>query len=160
MTGEHRHDDSFNDLTYELRALAETLLERVEPALRRAAADDRAWDSCSWCPLCAAAALLRGEHHDVAAALAQHGTAVVTVLREALAGAPVDPVDPHVRDGAGAPDPDPGPATNGFAGGGEFGSGPASSGAPGQRAPGADEPKVGAGDQRTGYIPIQVRIRR
>ncbi|MFF0498119.1 hypothetical protein ACFYU5_17055 [Nocardia aobensis] len=90
----HAHDDSFGEFAQELRALAETLLERVEPALRRAAADGREWDSCSWCPLCATAALVRGEHHEVVAAIADHGTAIVTVLREALAGVPVEPLLP------------------------------------------------------------------
>ncbi len=74
--------------------LAETVLERVEPALRSAAEDRPEWSSCSWCPVCATAALLRGEHHDVLTAIADHGTAIVTVLREALAGAPVEPVLP------------------------------------------------------------------
>lgn len=90
----HAHDDSFGEFAQELRALAETLLERVEPALRRAAADGRDWDSCSWCPVCATAALVRGEHHEVVAAIADHGTAIVTVLREALAGVPVEPLLP------------------------------------------------------------------
>nr|WP_231509136.1 hypothetical protein [Nocardia sp. NRRL WC-3656] len=90
----HTHEDSFGEFAQELRALAETLLERVEPALRRAAADGREWDSCSWCPVCATAALVRGEHHEVVAAVADHGTAIVTVLREALAGVPVEPLLP------------------------------------------------------------------
>ncbi|WP_181063383.1 hypothetical protein [Nocardia nova] len=90
----HAHADSFGEFAQELRALAETLLERIEPALRRAAADGREWDSCSWCPVCAAAALVRGEHHEVVAAVADHGTAIVTVLREALAGVPVEPLLP------------------------------------------------------------------
>ncbi|WP_062999103.1 hypothetical protein [Nocardia mikamii] len=97
----HAHDDSFGEFAQELRALAETLLERVEPALRRAAADGRAWDSCSWCPVCATAALVRGEHHDVVAAVADHGTAIVTVLREALAGVPVEPLLPDDLPDAG-----------------------------------------------------------
>ncbi|MQY21320.1 hypothetical protein [Nocardia macrotermitis] len=89
------HDARVGELAEELRLLAEVLLERVEPMLRRAAADGGAeWAGCSWCPLCAAAALARGEHHDVVASLAAHGTAIVTVLREALAGVPVEPVLP------------------------------------------------------------------
>ncbi|WP_280257376.1 hypothetical protein [Nocardia wallacei] len=96
------------ELVEELRMLAETLLERVEPVLRRAAADGRVeWDGCSWCPICAAAALVRGEHHDVVATLAEHGTAVVTVLREALAGIPVEPVLPDPEPENEAPQGDP-----------------------------------------------------
>ncbi|MFI5781581.1 hypothetical protein [Nocardia sp. NPDC051570] len=90
-----RHEDHLGEFAEELRLLAEAVLERVEPVLRRAAAEGRAdWDGCSWCPICAAAALVRGEHHDVVAAIAENGTAIVTVLREALAGVPVDPVMP------------------------------------------------------------------
>ncbi|MFC9476012.1 hypothetical protein ACFTS5_27825 [Nocardia sp. NPDC056952] len=90
----HGHD-GFAEFTEELRVLSEVLLARVEPVLRRTAADGRAdLGGCAWCPVCAAAALLRGDHHDVVAALADHGTSMVTVLREALAGIPVEPVLP------------------------------------------------------------------
>ncbi|MGY4100916.1 hypothetical protein ACW2Q0_15370 [Nocardia sp. R16R-3T] len=86
--------DSLGDFAAELKLLAEAVLERVEPVLRRAADGQPDWSSCSWCPVCAAAALVRGERHDVLAVVADHGTAIVTVLREALAGVPVDPVMP------------------------------------------------------------------
>ncbi|WP_256668484.1 hypothetical protein [Nocardia cyriacigeorgica] len=91
--------DGLAEFAVELKLLAEAVLERVEPVLRRAAADGTPeWDNCSWCPVCAAAALVRGEQHDVLSAIADHGTAIVTVLREALAGVPVEPVMPE--DGA------------------------------------------------------------
>lgn len=91
----HGHHDGFAEFTEELRLLAEVLLARVEPVLRRTAADGQAdLGGCAWCPVCAAAALVRGDHHDVVAALADHGTSMVTVLREALAGIPVEPVLP------------------------------------------------------------------
>ncbi|MFD3705136.1 hypothetical protein ACFWUP_18520 [Nocardia sp. NPDC058658] len=90
----HGHD-GFAEFTEELRLLAEVLLAKVEPVLRRTAADGQAdLGGCAWCPVCAAAALVRGDHHDVVAALADHGTSMVTVLREALAGIPVEPVLP------------------------------------------------------------------
>lgn len=90
------HPDGFAEFTEELRLLAEVLLARIEPVLRRTAADGQAdLGGCAWCPVCAAAALVRGEHHDVVAALAEHGTSMVTVLREALAGVPVDPLLPE-----------------------------------------------------------------
>lgn len=92
-------DENFAEFADELRLLAEAVLERVEPVLRKTAADGRSeWSSCSWCPVCAAAALVRGEHHDVVAAIADHGTSIVTVLREALAGVPVEPVVPPELD--------------------------------------------------------------
>lgn len=97
MTGtEYRQPEGIAEFADELRLLAEAVLERVEPVLREAAADgEPEWNNCTWCPLCAAAALIRGEHHEVLATVAAHGTAIVTILREALAGAPVDPVLPH-----------------------------------------------------------------
>ncbi|MEV0031020.1 hypothetical protein [Nocardia sp. NPDC050793] len=89
------HGDGFSEFAEELKLLAEAVLERVEPVLRHSAAQGQPnWSACSWCPVCAAAALVRGEHHDVVAAIADHGTAIVTVLREALAGVPVDPLLP------------------------------------------------------------------
>ncbi|WP_246023149.1 hypothetical protein [Nocardia yunnanensis] len=92
-------DENLGEFAEELRLLAEAVLERVEPVLRRTASDGRTeWASCSWCPVCAAAAIVRGEHHDVVAAIAEHGTAIVTVLREALAGVPVEPVIPPELD--------------------------------------------------------------
>lgn len=116
MTRAHPHEDTFDEFALELRALAETLLERIEPTLRRAAADGREWDACSWCPVCAAAALVRGEHHEVLTAVADHGTAIVTVLREALAGVPVEPLipdDPADPAGSANPDEAAGPASRG-----------------------------------------------
>ncbi|WP_306359367.1 hypothetical protein [Nocardia sp. CC227C] len=105
MSDQHTRDhhgaseENLAEFAAELRLLAEAVLERVEPVLRKTAADGRAeWSSCAWCPVCAAAALLRGEHHDVVAAIADHGTALVTVLREALAGVPVEPIIPPEAD--------------------------------------------------------------
>ncbi|GAA5058582.1 hypothetical protein [Nocardia callitridis] len=95
--------DAVGEFAEELKLLAEAVLERVEPVLRRAAADGGPeWSSCRWCPVCAAAALIRGEQHDLLAAFADHGTAIVTVLREALAGVPVAPVrDEHAEGPTG-----------------------------------------------------------
>ncbi|WP_328392172.1 hypothetical protein [Nocardia sp. NBC_00416] len=97
MTGtRYRQPEGVAEFADELRMLAEAVLERVEPVLRTAAAEGQPeWSNCTWCPLCAAAALVRGEHHEVLSTVAAHGTAIVTVLREALAGVPVDPVAPH-----------------------------------------------------------------
>ncbi|HEY5856885.1 MAG TPA: hypothetical protein VIW24_23265 [Aldersonia sp.] len=104
--------DAHGDLVEELRLLMETVLERAEPALRRAASgqDQPEFASCTWCPVCAVVALVRGEHHEVAAKIAEHGTAIVTVLREALAGVPVEPLQPEARS---RPEPEPAPPTRG-----------------------------------------------
>ncbi|MFI6044342.1 hypothetical protein ACIA8C_22130 [Nocardia sp. NPDC051321] len=95
-------EDGMAEFVAELKLLAESVLERVEPVLRQAADGQVEWSSCSWCPVCAAAALMRGQHHEVLQTVADHGTAIVTVLREALAGVPVDPVMPE-SDATGGP---------------------------------------------------------
>jgi len=102
MTGEHA------ELVAELRALAETVLERIEPILQKAArgaegsADSAdpsdspgqaGCSTCSWCPLCALAALIRGEQHDLVTAVAGHASALLVVLREVLDGYQHPPAD-------------------------------------------------------------------
>ncbi|EOM78155.1 hypothetical protein Rrhod_0490 [Rhodococcus rhodnii LMG 5362] len=101
-------------LTAEWRALVEALCERVEPMVARiatvsaqahaeAAAEDAAsdaprWDGCSWCPVCALAATLRGERHDLVTMLSVQSSVLVTVLREMLDGhvpPHVNPASPH-----------------------------------------------------------------
>ncbi|MFW0873350.1 hypothetical protein [Rhodococcoides corynebacterioides] len=73
------------DLVAELRILAELVIDRVEPALRRF--DDPEaphWDGCSWCPLCALAAALRGERHDLLSLVATEFDALAAVVRAYL----------------------------------------------------------------------------
>ncbi len=87
------HEAHLGELADELRLLAEVVLERVEPVLRRAMAEDRPeWSGCGWCPLCAATALARGERNDMVTTLATYGATIIMILREALAGVPVDPI--------------------------------------------------------------------
>ncbi|AWK72239.1 hypothetical protein CBI38_12300 [Rhodococcus oxybenzonivorans] len=111
-------NDDHAQLVAELRALAENALERLEPILQRAAAphaqdgpNDPAagtgeWSGCTWCPVCALAALIRGEQHDLVTLLANQGTVLIAVLRQIL--------DEHrvhdTPDGPQAPDPPPGNA--------------------------------------------------
>lgn len=147
MTGTHyRQPDGIAEFADELRLLAEAVLERVEPVLRAAASEELPeWSSCTWCPVCAAAALVRGEHHEVLAAVATHGTAIVTVLREALAGVPVDPMeahDHHRPESAAGPDSEPEPAAD---------TGPAAS-------PGTGDATAGAtGKARYVGIPVNIK---
>ncbi|MEV5650119.1 hypothetical protein AB0L57_17885 [Nocardia sp. NPDC052254] len=167
MTHAHPDEDTFGEFATELRALAEVLLERIEPTLRRAAADNREWDSCSWCPVCAAAALVRGEHHDVVAAVADHGTAIVTVLREALAGVPVEPLlpddlaepgsDTATSDGdhESRPDADRLREKNSRAGADPEATGRVRGEAAGRAGRGRH-----SATERPGYIPIPVRIKK
>ncbi|WP_174564553.1 hypothetical protein [Nocardia inohanensis] len=177
---------NFAEFAEELRLLAEAVLERVEPVLRRTASDGRVtWDNCSWCPVCAAAAIVRGEHHDVVAAIADHGTAIVTVLREALAGVPVEPVIPpdldpesaefhaqHQHSGTRAGIPPEAPETgsaseSGAEGKRRFGRGPGTARRPGDEnaaAPADSGPAPGRktgerGRSKPGYVPINVTIK-
>ncbi|WP_051515407.1 hypothetical protein [Candidatus Blastococcus massiliensis] len=64
---------------------------------------------CRWCPVCQAAAVLRGERPEVTAALADVLATTATVLRD-LAGEP-DPAGPPPADAApeDAETPDGGP---------------------------------------------------
>ncbi|MCD2104811.1 MAG: hypothetical protein U5O16_19210 [Rhodococcus sp. (in: high G+C Gram-positive bacteria)] len=94
-------------LVAEFRALAETVLTRLEPVLQKAAAASTAatddpgsadtqpvFSGCSWCPVCALAALVRGEHHELLAFLAGQAAAFLALLREILdefLGAPSGP---------------------------------------------------------------------
>lgn len=124
----------YAELTAELRALAEAVLDRLEPVLQRAAAAHAqeptpegvapAGRGCSWCPLCALAALIRGEHHDLIAFLATHAAALLALLRELL--------DDHGRRAGG--------------------DSAQSTGAPPTGTPPASD--------RPGFVPITVTIKR
>ncbi|UGT60658.1 hypothetical protein [Nocardia asteroides] len=185
---ERQPEDELAEFAAELKLLAEAVLERVEPVLRRSAATGRTdWESCSWCPVCAAAALIRGERHDVLAAIADHGTAIVTVLREALAGVPVDPVrfapetgEPHrhapthPEDAAAQGDPGSSGAAQpaadaGGRGAARSGADESSPAAPGAGGPGtgaAERTRAEGADKRrfrrdgSGYVDIPVTVRR
>lgn len=85
MTGDH------TELVTELRALADTVLDQLDPILQKVAAgtgadtgDRSACSSCSWCPLCALAALIRGEQHDLVTLVAGQASTFLAALREAL----------------------------------------------------------------------------
>lgn len=69
----------------ELRQLAQSILDRLDPAVRFAAARATAGreGKCQqvWCPVCALAALISGEQHPLLGVIAEHGVALLTVLR-------------------------------------------------------------------------------
>ena len=77
------------ELAEELRALALTALEKVEPVLERLREEPAATaadgGTCAACPVCAVLAALRGERPELAARLAEHAGGLVAVLRAALA---------------------------------------------------------------------------
>ncbi len=99
------------DLGPELRALAQTILDRLDPAVRAGAAMASAGEpgKCQqvWCPVCALAALVNGEQHPLLAVVAEHSVALVTMIRTILAedgGVPVPEPDGPPPDGT---DPEP-----------------------------------------------------
>jgi hypothetical protein len=88
MTGVHP------DIGPELRRLAQKILDQIDPAVRLAAAraigDGAGTGQCQqvWCPVCALAAVVRGDEHPLLTVIAEHSVALLTVIR-----AVVDQVD-------------------------------------------------------------------
>ena len=81
MTGSHP------DIGPELRQLAQTILDRLDPAVRlaaaRAAGSGDGPGKCQqvWCPVCALAALVAGEQHPLLTVIAEHSVALLAVIR-------------------------------------------------------------------------------
>ncbi len=81
MSGPH------TDLPPELRQLAQMILDRLDPAVRlaaaRAAGNGDGPGRCQqvWCPVCALAALVAGEQHPLLTVIADHSVALLTVIR-------------------------------------------------------------------------------
>lgn len=104
MTGSH------SDLGPELRQLAQAILDRLDPAVRLAAAAAAASAAngpgkCQqvWCPVCALAAVVNGEHHPLLTVIADHSVALLEVIRAVVTDA-----TPGGDDDT--PGPDGGPA--------------------------------------------------
>ncbi|MDV3128129.1 hypothetical protein M1247_24660 [Mycobacterium sp. 21AC1] len=100
MTGSH------TDLGPELRQLAQAVLDKLDPAVRMAAARAAATAAggpgkCQqlWCPVCALAAAVNGEHHPLLGVIAEHSVALLAVIRAVL----------NDTDDSGGPGPDGGP---------------------------------------------------
>lgn len=102
MTGPHP------DIGPELRALAQLILDRLDPKVRSAAAfaTDGSEGKCQqvWCPVCALAALISGEQHPLLTVVAEHSVALLTVIRAMVDGSTPGPIpDPPRGDGGQAP---------------------------------------------------------
>lgn len=99
MTSEH------SDVAAELWALAETVLTRLEPILARAVEGQAqaSEQGCSWCPVCALAALIRGEQHDLLTLMATEGATVVAMIRQVVSEHSNSAA--HAGAGAGAQEP-------------------------------------------------------
>jgi hypothetical protein len=105
------------DLGPELKALAQTLLDRVDPLIRFAAAraagsgGDRP-GSCQqvWCPVCALAALVQGEQHPLLHIVAEHSVALLDVIRALVNDLDdLDSTPPPPPPPSGEPPPAAGP---------------------------------------------------
>lgn len=105
------------DLAEEFRVLARLALERMEPLLRGAEeqSSDTPWQGCTWCPLCAVAALVKGERHPLLGVVARESEHLLVLLREVLRehGAnPPPPADPADRATGGAAHPEDHPGAD------------------------------------------------
>jgi hypothetical protein len=97
-----------SDLGPELKQLAQTILERLDPAVRMAAARALAGNDtpgrCQqvWCPVCALAALISGEQHPLLTVVADHSVALLTLVK-----AMVDDLDTTAAHPPAGPDDPP-----------------------------------------------------
>jgi hypothetical protein len=111
MTGSHA------DIGPELRQLAQTILDKLDPAVRlaaaRAAGSGDGPGKCQqvWCPVCALAALATGEQHPMLDVIAEHSVALLTVIRALIendAQGPTGPGEPPPPpDGPNGGEPSP-----------------------------------------------------
>lgn len=76
--------DSGSRLVEELRLLAEAVADRAGPWLDQVAASGES-GSCSWCPLCAAVAMVKGEPNALAGRGLDAAADIVALLRAVLA---------------------------------------------------------------------------
>ena len=82
--------DGHVDIGPELRQLAQTILDRLDPAVRmaaaRAAGSGEGPGKCQqvWCPVCALAALVAGEQHPLLDVIAEHSVSLLAVVRAIL----------------------------------------------------------------------------
>jgi hypothetical protein len=111
MTGSH------SEIGPELRQLAQTILDRLDPVVRlaaaRAAGNGDSPGKCQqvWCPVCALAALAAGEEHPLLTVIAEHSVALLAVVRAviqdtaATAATAEPPPDPPEPPGGDEPPP-------------------------------------------------------
>ncbi len=106
--------EAHTDLGPELRQLAQTILDRLDPAVRTAAALASGGDAAGkcqqvWCPVCALAALANGEQHPLLTVIADHSVALLAVIRAIVDDMNPTPGPPDGgTDGGEQPPPGPG----------------------------------------------------
>lgn len=110
MTSSHA---GLGELGPELRKVAQSILDGIDPAVRLAAARvlgaGAGTGKCQqvWCPVCALAAVVTGEQHPLLTVIAEHSVALVTVVRALIdqveqVDAPTPPPDGPPNGGASA----------------------------------------------------------
>ena len=109
------------ELGPELRQLAQAILDKLDPAIRSAAAmaagsgDGPGKCQQVWCPVCALAALVSGEQHPLLTVISEHSVALLTIVRAMLEDTanippetpPEPPPEPPPPDGPGGDQPPP-----------------------------------------------------
>ena len=102
--------DGHEGVGEELRGLALTALDRIDPVLDRLRTEpgstepgstepgSEAPGTCASCPVCALIAALRGERPELVVRLAEHAAGLVSVLRAALDEGGTAPPTAHVAD--------------------------------------------------------------
>ena len=101
----------------ELRQLAQTILDKLDPAVRlaaaRAAGSGDGNPKCQqvWCPVCALAALVAGEQHPMLDVIAEHSVALLAVIRAVIEGQAGTAEPPPEGPPPSGPPPDEPPPT-------------------------------------------------
>ncbi len=103
-----------SDIGPELRKLAQSILDGIDPAVRlaalRALGDGVGTGRCQqvWCPVCALAAAVTGEEHPLLTVIAEHSVALLAVIRaivNQVDGSTTPPPDGPPGGGAGVDTP-------------------------------------------------------
>jgi hypothetical protein len=103
--------EGHSDIGPELRQLAQTILDKLDPVVRlaaeRAAGSAAGPGACQqvWCPVCALAALVAGEQHPLLDVIAEHSVALLAVVRALVEGTANG--TPQGPSGPGEPPPPP-----------------------------------------------------
>jgi hypothetical protein len=96
------------DVGPELRRLAQSVLDGIDPAVRLAAARalgaGAGTGKCQqvWCPVCALAAAVTGEQHPLLTVVAEHSVALLSVVRALIDQADGSTPPPPGPPGGGA----------------------------------------------------------
>jgi hypothetical protein len=100
------------DVGPELRKLAQSILDGIDPAVRLAAARalgaGAGTGKCQqvWCPVCALAAAVSGEQHPLLTVVAEHSVALLSVIRALIDQADGSAPPPAPPDGGADADAD------------------------------------------------------